>query len=63
MLSIHNQKSNVSDIFIKNILSEIISRIEAVDIVEYDFGESIEIDKLQVDKIYLSLIFRLTLKG
>lgn len=63
MLSIHNQKSNVSYIFIKNILSEIISRIEAVDIVEFDFGESIEIDKLQVDKIYLSLIFRLTLKG
>jgi hypothetical protein len=55
MLSLRNQKSNVSNIFTKNLLSENISMIQSLIVAEYDLDESIEIDELQVDEIYLSL--------
>lgn len=63
MLSLHNQKSIVSNIFPKNLISEMISRRKSIIVAEYDFYESMEIDELQVEKIDLSLICNLTIKG
>jgi hypothetical protein len=63
MLILRNKKSIVSNIFTKKLHNEIISLRKSLIIAEYGTDESIEIDKLHVDKIYLSLICRLTLKG
>lgn len=61
MLSLHNQKSIVSNIFPKNLISEIISRRKSIIVAEDDFYESIEIDELQLDKIDLTLFCNLTI--
>jgi hypothetical protein len=55
MLNIFDQESDMDYIFDANELKEIISHTEFTIIDRCGFDDSVEIDEMQIDKIYQSL--------